>query len=55
VALRYVDNPNGSVHDIAGVCDRTGRIVGLMPHPERAGGGFGLTEAAARLLEGLLG
>lgn len=55
VVLRYVDNPNGSVHDIAGVCDRTGRIVGLMPHPERAGGGFGLTEAAARLLEGLLG
>lgn len=35
VALTYVDNPNGSVADIAGVCDATGRIFGLMPHPER--------------------
>ena len=35
-ALRYVgDNPNGSVDDIAGICDPTGRIFGLMPHPER--------------------
>jgi phosphoribosylformylglycinamidine synthase len=31
---RYPINPNGSVADIAGVCDPTGRIVGLMPHPE---------------------
>ncbi len=30
----YPDNPNGSVADIAGLCDRTGRIFGLMPHPE---------------------
>ena len=29
------DNPNGSVRDVAGVCDVTGRIFGLMPHPER--------------------
>jgi len=28
-------NPNGSVADIAGLCDETGRILGLMPHPER--------------------
>ncbi len=45
IALRYVDakgdpggypvNPNGSVDDIAGICDPTGRIMGLMPHPER--------------------
>ena len=28
-------NPNGSVLDIAGICDATGRIFGLMPHPER--------------------
>jgi phosphoribosylformylglycinamidine synthase I len=46
VALQYVDthgnlaqgrwplNPNGSLHDIAGICDSTGRIFGLMPHPE---------------------
>ncbi len=28
-------NPNGSVADVAGVCDETGRVFGLMPHPER--------------------
>jgi phosphoribosylformylglycinamidine synthase subunit PurQ / glutaminase len=31
----YPWNPNGSVADVAGVCDRSGRILGLMPHPER--------------------
>ena len=31
----YPDNPNGSVNDIAGICDPTGRVLGLMPHPER--------------------
>lgn len=31
----YPANPNGSVHDIAGICDPTGRVLGLMPHPER--------------------
>jgi phosphoribosylformylglycinamidine synthase len=31
----YPDNPNGSVANVAGVCDRTGRVLGLMPHPER--------------------
>ena len=36
VVLRYVDNPNGSVDDIAGVCNAEGNVVGLMPHPERA-------------------
>lgn len=37
LALRYVsqDNPNGAVRDTAGVCDASGRIFGLMPHPER--------------------
>ncbi len=46
VVFRYVDergkptmgypcNPNGSVNSIAGICDATGRILGLMPHPER--------------------
>jgi phosphoribosylformylglycinamidine synthase len=35
VALRYRNsNPNGSVDDIAGVCDATGAVLGLMPHPE---------------------
>jgi phosphoribosylformylglycinamidine synthase len=36
VVLRYIDNPNGSVDDIAGICNRAGNVVGLMPHPERA-------------------
>jgi phosphoribosylformylglycinamidine synthase subunit PurQ / glutaminase len=36
VVLRYVDNPNGSVDDIAGVCSEGRNVVGLMPHPERA-------------------
>jgi len=31
----YPDNPNGSMADVAGVCDATGRVLGLMPHPER--------------------
>jgi phosphoribosylformylglycinamidine synthase len=31
----YPANPNGSVRDIAGICDSSGRILGLMPHPER--------------------
>lgn len=31
----YPQNPNGSVENIAGICDPTGRILGLMPHPER--------------------
>ena len=45
VVLRYSDghggpapypaNPNGSQGDVAGVCDATGRVLGLMPHPER--------------------
>jgi phosphoribosylformylglycinamidine synthase I len=35
IALRYRDDINGSVDRIAGICDPTGRIMGLMPHPER--------------------
>jgi len=37
VVLRYLGgNPNGSLRDIAGISDSTGRVVGLMPHPEHA-------------------
>jgi phosphoribosylformylglycinamidine synthase I len=36
VVLRYTDNPNGSVDDIAGICNGGRNVVGLMPHPERA-------------------
>lgn len=34
--LKYTDNPNGSVEDIAGLWDRENNIIGMMPHPERA-------------------
>jgi phosphoribosylformylglycinamidine synthase I len=38
IVLRYASgqNPNGSVRDIAGVCNETGNVLGLMPHPEHA-------------------
>ncbi len=38
IVLRYVHDPlpNGSVHDIAGVCNDAGNVLGLMPHPEHA-------------------
>ncbi len=36
VVVRYVENPNGSIDDIAGICNDTRNVVGLMPHPERA-------------------
>jgi phosphoribosylformylglycinamidine synthase I len=36
VVVRYVDNPNGSLDDIAGIANEAGNVVGLMPHPERA-------------------
>ena len=35
LALSYAENPNGSALDVAGLCDRTGLVLGLMPHPER--------------------
>lgn len=35
IVARYTDNYNGSQDDIAGICDATGRVFGLMPHPER--------------------
>lgn len=37
VVARYIDgNPNGSMRDIAGICNESGNVVGLMPHPEHA-------------------
>jgi phosphoribosylformylglycinamidine synthase len=35
IVFTYTDNPNGSVADIAGICNESGKIFGLMPHPER--------------------
>ncbi len=36
VVLRYLDNPNGSLDDIAGICNESRNVMGMMPHPERA-------------------
>ncbi len=55
ILFSYVgDNPNGSVNGIAGICNRQGNVLGMMPHPERAadvvlGGTDGI-----KLFEGLL-
>lgn len=35
VTIPYPENPNGAERDVAGICDSTGRVFGLMPHPER--------------------
>jgi len=35
IAFSYVDNPNGSARDIAGIVNETGTVLGMMPHPER--------------------
>ncbi|MBD2336988.1 phosphoribosylformylglycinamidine synthase subunit PurQ [Calothrix sp. FACHB-156] len=55
VVFRYAgENPNGSLNNIAGICNRQGNVLGMMPHPERAsdpvlGGNDGL-----RMFQGLL-
>ena len=55
IAFRYVDNPNGSVGDIAGVLSENRRVLGMMPHPERAVDlGHGGTDGQA-LFRGLVG
>jgi phosphoribosylformylglycinamidine synthase len=41
---RYPYNPNGSVYDIAGICNGKGNVMGMMPHPERAFFGWQLPE-----------
>ena len=53
IVLRYVDNPNGSVDDIAGVCNEGRNVVGLMPHPERAISELLGSADGLRLLSGL--
>lgn len=54
VVMRYVDNPNGSVDDIAGICNESGNVVGLMPHPERATSELLGSTDGHKLLEALL-
>jgi len=54
VVLRYTDNPNGSVDDIAGICNEGRNVVGLMPHPERAVSSLLGSEDGVVLIESLL-
>ncbi|MGC9418741.1 MAG: phosphoribosylformylglycinamidine synthase subunit PurQ [Rhodovulum sp.] len=55
IAFRYADNPNGSVADIAGILSENRRVLGLMPHPERAADpAHGGTDGAA-LFRSLIG
>ena len=54
IVVRYVDNPNGSLLDIAGVCNEGRNVVGMMPHPERATSPLLGSEDGNRLLKSLL-
>jgi phosphoribosylformylglycinamidine synthase len=54
IVLRYLDNPNGSVDDIAGIVNEAGNVVGLMPHPERASDALLGSEDGLVLLRSLL-
>jgi phosphoribosylformylglycinamidine synthase len=54
VVLRYLENPNGSVDDIAGIANPEGNVVGLMPHPERAAHRLLGSEDGVVLLRSLL-
>jgi phosphoribosylformylglycinamidine synthase I len=54
VVVRYVDNPNGSLDDIAGICNEARNVVGLMPHPERASHPLLGSSDGVVLLESLL-
>jgi phosphoribosylformylglycinamidine synthase I len=54
IVLRYVNNPNGSMDDIAGVCSAGRNVVGLMPHPERACDPLLGSVDGRRLLDSLL-
>ena len=55
VVLRYCDNPNGSMNDIAGICNETRNVVGIMPHPERACDSLLGSEDGKILFDSLLG
>ena len=61
VAFRYIDsgaegpaNPNGAARDIAGILSNNGRVMGMMPHPERATSSLhGSSDGATLLLKSL--
>ncbi len=54
VLLRYIENPNGSVNDIAGIRNEAGNVYGMMPHPERAIELFHPSQDGVPILEAFL-
>ena len=54
VVLRYLDNPNGSLNDIAGICNEGRNVVGLMPHPERVSDPILGSDAGLKIFESVL-
>ncbi|MBW4633660.1 MAG: phosphoribosylformylglycinamidine synthase subunit PurQ [Iphinoe sp. HA4291-MV1] len=55
VLFRYEgDNPNGSLNNIAGICNRQGNVLGMMPHPERASDPMLGSSDGLKLFQGLL-
>ncbi|MEA5594806.1 phosphoribosylformylglycinamidine synthase subunit PurQ [Rivularia sp. UHCC 0363] len=54
VVFRYGENLNGSLRDIAGICNREGNVLGMMPHPERASDAMLGNTDGLKLFQGLL-
>lgn len=54
VVLRYLENPNGSIGDIAGVCNEERNVVGIMPHPERVSDPVLGSDEGLRILRSVL-
>ena len=54
IVLRYLDNPNGSLNGIAGICNAGRNVVGVMPHPERASEASLGSEEGLRILRSVL-
>ncbi|MEK4848291.1 phosphoribosylformylglycinamidine synthase subunit PurQ [Paenibacillus sp. FSL H7-0756] len=54
IVFTYSDNPNGSVADIAGISNKAGNVVGMMPHPERAANSLLGSEDGKRMFTSIL-
>jgi phosphoribosylformylglycinamidine synthase len=54
VVLRYMENPNGSANNIAGICNEGKNVVGIMPHPERVSDPVLGSEEGMRILRSVL-
>lgn len=54
VIFRYLENPNGSANDIAGICNQDRNVVGMMPHPERVSDKLLGSEEGLKVLRSVL-